>query len=239
MTSAAAGRRGPSPWLHLRSSVVDRIVAVALLPVLGPVIAYLAWRIRREDGSPSLIGLERVGEGGEVFRMWKLRTMRAAGADGSAGGAVITSSDDQRVTPFGARLRRHRLDELPQVINVVLGDMALLGSRPETPSLVDRDDPAWQAVLAIRPGVTGPTQLVAERWETAALAEGGHEDRYRTEILPVKLAIDRWYVEQASVWLDLVVGWSMVQRFVLGRPETSVERTARRRVPEAEVIPRP
>jgi lipopolysaccharide/colanic/teichoic acid biosynthesis glycosyltransferase len=224
--------------LRARTSVIDRLVALVLLPVLGPVIAYLAWRVRRDDGPPSLIGLDRVGAGGASFRMWKLRTMRVAAAGGTAGGAAITSSDDQRITALGHRLRRHRLDELPQVVNVLRGDMGLLGPRPETPSLVDADDPRWDAVLAIRPGVTGPTQLVVEQWEAATLAEGGHEDRYRTDVLPVKLAVDRWYVERCTPWIDLLVGWSMVQRFVLGRSETAVERLVRKQVPETAVIAR-
>ena len=78
MSGAPARRGGPSPWLRARTSVVDRVVALLLLPVLGPVIAYLAWRVRREDGPPSVIGLERVGADGQPFRMWKLRTMRVA-----------------------------------------------------------------------------------------------------------------------------------------------------------------
>ena len=237
MSGAPTGRTGPTGWLRVRTSVVDRVLAVVLIPVLGPVIAFLAWRVRREDGPPSLIGLARVGATGTSFRMWKLRTMRVAHVGGSAGGAVITSSDDQRITPLGRRLRRHRLDELPQVVNVLRGEMGLLGPRPETPSLVDAGDPRWQAVLAIRPGVSGPTQLVVERWEAATLAEGGHEDRYRVEVLPVKLAVDRWYVERASPWVDLVVAWSMVQRFLLGRTTTAVERLVRLEVPEVAVVP--
>lgn len=236
MNAAPAGRVGPTGWLRARTAVVDRVVALVLLPVLGPVIAYLAWRVRRQDGPPSVIGLDRVGADGVAFRMWKLRTMRVAAAGGSAGGAAITSSDDARITPLGASLRRWRLDELPQVWNVLRGDMGLLGPRPETPSLVDHDDPRWRSVLAVRPGITGPTQLVAEQWEAAVLDEGGHVDRYRLEVLPVKLAVDRWYLDRASPWVDLVVGWSMVQRFVLGRSATAVERLVHREVPEASVI---
>lgn len=237
MSVAPVGRGGPTWWLRLRTAVVDRVAALVLLPLLGPVIAYLAWRVRREDGPPSVIGLDRVGADGAPFAMWKLRTMRVAGADGSAGGAAITSSADQRITPLGARLRRWRLDELPQVANVLRGDMGLLGPRPETPSLVDLQDPRWRAVLAVRPGITGPTQLVAEQWEADVLDEGGHVDRYRLEVLPVKLAVDRWYVERATPWVDVVVAWSMVQRFVLGRSTTSVERLVRAEVPEAAVVP--
>src|SRR5690606_27943420 len=99
------------------------------------------------------------GRSGAPFRMWKLRSMRAERADAAAAGSVITATDDDRITPIGATMRRWRLDELPQVWNVLRGEMGLLGSRPETPTMVEADDPAWAAVLAARPGVSGPTQL--------------------------------------------------------------------------------
>lgn len=237
MTDVPAGR--PSDWVRLRTAVIDRVAAVVLLPVLAPVIAALAGWVRRGDGAPSFVGLDRTGRAGQTFRMWKLRSMRVAGAGGAAGGAVITATDDDRITPVGARLRRWRLDELPQIWNVLRGDMGLLGPRPETPSLVDLDDPRWRAVLAVRPGVTGPTQLVVERWEAETLAAGGQEDRYRTEILPVKLAVDAWYVQRGTLRTDLQVAWSMVERFVLGRDETLIDRVARDAVPEVAAIGRP
>lgn len=234
---------GPSPWLAFRSTVLDRLAAAVLVLVLGPVALVLGWWVRRHDGGPALIRLDRVGQGGSRFGMWKLRSMRVAvdaGAGtlvdrGIAGGSAITAVDDHRVTPAGAWLRRWRLDELPQLVNVLTGDMALFGPRPETPSLVDVDDPAWTAVLAARPGITGPTQLVVEGWEAEVLTEGSQEQCYRHEILPVKLAVDRWYVEHASPRLDLAVAWSMFERFLLGRRDTSVQRMVRAEVAAARV----
>jgi lipopolysaccharide/colanic/teichoic acid biosynthesis glycosyltransferase len=220
--------------VRLRTTVLDRLVGAVLAVMLAPVIGLLAWRVRRDDGPPSLVGLDRVGRDGTTFRMWKLRSMRAEQPDGAAAGAVITAGDgDPRITTFGAVLRRWRLDELPQVWNVVRGDMGLLGPRPETPSLVDMGDPRWRAVLAVRPGVTGPTQLVVEQWETEVLAAGSQEDTYRTVVLPVKLAVDEWYVRRGSLLTDLQVVCSMFQRFVIGRSATWVDRTVRTHVPEA------
>lgn len=218
-------------------AVIDRIAAVALLPVLGPVVAVLvAWVLLRE-GRPALVALDRVGAEGQTFRMWKLRTMTVAGPGGSAGGSVITASSDHRVTATGRVLRRWRLDELPQLFNVIRGEMALLGPRPETPSLVDRRDPQWRAVLAIAPGVAGPTQLLVDRWEATVLAEGDAEVSYREVVLPVKLAADRWYVGGATPGRDLLVLWSMTQRFVLGRERTTIEAVLRAAVPEAAAVP--
>jgi lipopolysaccharide/colanic/teichoic acid biosynthesis glycosyltransferase len=217
--------------------VIDRVVALVLVPLLAPIIGVLGWQVRRGAGGPPLIGLPRVGRDGAAFTMWKLRSMRSERADGSSGGAAITAADDDRITPVGAMMRRWRLDELPQVWNVLRGEMGLLGPRPETPALVDHDDPRWARVLAARPGITGPTQLVVERWESERLQDGSQEDVYRSEILPVKLAIDAWYVEQGTVLTDLQVGWSMLERFVLHRSDTWVGRVVRDAVPEARLVP--
>lgn len=229
---------GTSPWVRVRSTVIDRLVALVLLPLLAPVVAVLGWRVRRADGGPPLIGLERIGRDGVPFTMWKLRSMRSDRADGTSGGAAITAADDDRITPVGAMMRRWRLDELPQVWNVLRGDMGLLGPRPETPGLVDLADHRWQRVLAGRPGITGPTQLVVEQWESERLRDGSQEDVYRTEILPVKLAVDAWYVERGTLLTDLEVAWSMVERFGLGRADTWIGRVVRAAVPEADVVPR-
>jgi lipopolysaccharide/colanic/teichoic acid biosynthesis glycosyltransferase len=221
----------------LRSLLVDRLVALVLAPLLAPVVAVLGWRVRRHDGGPPLIGLDRIGRDGRTFSMWKLRSMRADGPGGTAGGSTITATGDDRITPIGATMRRWRLDELPQVWNVLRGDMAVLGPRPETPSMVDLDDPRWRAVLAAKPGITGPTQLLVERWEAETLAQGSAADDYRDVVLPVKLAVDRWYVERGTPVTDVQVVCSMLQRFVLGRDQTWVERAVRREVPEAARVP--
>lgn len=237
MRTAAVGAPDPSWWLRVRSSVLDRIVALALVPVVAPAVAAVALRAVRAEGRPVFVGLERVGRGGRVFRMWKVRTMGANEADGSAGGAVITAGDDGRVTPIGRTLRRRRLDELPQILNVLRGDMALFGPRPETPALVELSDPRWSAVLAVRPGIAGATQFLVDQWEDSVLEDGAQEHRYASVVLPVKLAADQWYVEHASLLLDLRLAWSMAERFVLGRAVTSVERSVRAEVAEASTVP--
>ncbi len=233
MSSAAAA----SPWLRARSRA-DRCLAAVALALTSPLVGVLAWRIRSHDGGPPFIQVTRTGRGGATFGMWKLR-MRAENADGTAIGIRLTGEADDRITPIGHRLRAFHLDEIPQLANVVRGEMLLLGPRPEDPAYVDLDDPAWRAVLGVAPGMAGPTQVVVNDWEREIISRDHGEDSYRAVVLPVKLAIDRWYVEGASPWTDLVVGWSMVQRFVLGRDETAVERVVRARVPESAVIARP
>jgi lipopolysaccharide/colanic/teichoic acid biosynthesis glycosyltransferase len=173
---------------------------VALLAgaLAAPVLAALAVLVLLVDRQSPLVGLARVGRAGAPFTLWKLRTMRnEPGRDDRA----FTVRDDERITALGRRLRRLRLDELPQLWNVVRGDMALLGPRPEAPEYVVADDPAWQAALATAPGIAGPTQVVVHGWEARVTTI----ERYRTDVLPHKLTIDGWYVEHASPAVDLDV----------------------------------
>jgi len=204
-----------SPWLRRRLGA-DRVLAVLAGVVVAPVVAVLAALIRRADGGPGLITVPRVGRGGEVFAMWKLRSMRVSQVDGSTDGLRLTRAGDDRITPIGRVVRGLHLDELPQLWNVARGEMSLLGPRPETPEFVDLDDPAWQAVLVVPPGIAGPTQLVVGDWEGAVIAEDTEGVAYRDRVLPVKLAVDRWYVQEASPGLDLEVLWTLVRDVLPG-----------------------
>ncbi len=227
-----------SPWLERRLRI-DRVVAVLIGLVVAPVVAVLAAVVRRSDGGPGLIAVPRVGRHGQVFGMWKLRSMRAAHDDGTASGLRLTRDGDDRITPLGGVLRRLHLDELPQLWNVARGEMALLGPRPETPEFVDRDDPAWQAVLVVPPGIAGPTQLVVGDWEGAIIAEDPAGDAYRERVLPVKLAVDRWYVSAASPGLDAEVLWAMVRNALPGPRSVALRVRVWASVPAVAALGRP
>jgi lipopolysaccharide/colanic/teichoic acid biosynthesis glycosyltransferase len=226
-----------SPFLSARL-VVDRAVAALLLLLSAPVLAVLGVLVRRHDGGPALIAVPRIGRDGREIPMWKLRSMRAETSDGRATGVALTRAGDDRITPIGRRLRALHLDELPQLLNVVRGEMALLGPRPEAPEFVDPDDPTWRAVLAAPPGIAGPTQLVVGDWEVDVISAAPDGTAYRDEVLPVKLAIDRWYVERATPVVDLLVVVGVLQR-VTGRVPTGLLRRVRAEVPEAAVVPPP
>jgi lipopolysaccharide/colanic/teichoic acid biosynthesis glycosyltransferase len=199
-----------SRWLALRVQL-DRVVAAVALLAASPVLAICALLVRR-DGGPAFVRVPRVGRHGRTFGMWKVRTMTAATPDGVASGPSLAMGErDPRITPIGATLRRWRLDELGNLLNVVSGEMALIGPRPEAPEYVDLDDPAWQQVLAAPPAIAGPTQVLVEAWEQELLATGG-ADAYRADVLPVKVAVDAWYVRTARPSDDLavlrgLVGW--------------------------------
>lgn len=162
--------------------------------------------------------------------MAKYRSMTIAGPNGQSGGPALTSGADPRVTPLGQRLRHYRLDELPQLANVVWGEMSLIGPRPEAPDYVDLEDCRWQVVLSARPGIAGPTQVVIQDIE-AGMGFDDHK-RYEAEILPVKLAIDAWYLRHATPVVDALIGWALIERFLLRRPVTFLHRRLATELPE-------
>jgi len=197
-------------------SVVERGAALVGLIVLSPFLASLIVAIRVSSPGPGLHEAVRVAPSG-TFRLLKLRTMFVSAAEIGPG---ITAAGDQRVTRLGRVLRRTKLDELPQLWNVVRGEMALVGPRPEDPRYVDLNDPIHVLVFSARPGITGPSALAFRNEElllTAAALEvaagDGREsatdadlDRaYRTRILPAKLAIDAEYLRTRSWRGDLAL----------------------------------
>jgi len=224
-----------SSWLRIRL-VVDRAVAAVAGIVLAPVIFVLAALVRREDGGPGFIAVNRVGRDGRPFRMWKLRSMRASRPDGTADGLTLSGGHDDRITEIGRRMRAYHFDELPQLLNVVRGEMGILGPRPETPEFVDLDDPMWQEVLAIPPGIAGPTQVIVNDWERSLIDEVPDGSAYRAKVVPVKLAIDHWYLERSSPVTDALVAITLVRRFLPGTESTTLKVAVFAAVPEAAVV---
>jgi lipopolysaccharide/colanic/teichoic acid biosynthesis glycosyltransferase len=180
--------------------LLDVTVAGMLLLVLAPLLGVLALLVRAASTGPALFRQIRVGRNGRPFVLLKLRTMRA-----DAPGPAITSGGDPRITRLGAWLRRTKLDELPQLWNVLRGDMSLVGPRPEVPHYVALYTPAQRAVLRVRPGLTDPASLAWAN-EAATLATFPEPHRaYADAVLPRKLALSLAYLERRSVWSDLAV----------------------------------
>jgi lipopolysaccharide/colanic/teichoic acid biosynthesis glycosyltransferase len=179
---------------------IDLLVGSLLLGAAAPVMLGVALAMRMTgDRGPYLYRAQRVGERGVPITVLKIRTMRV-GEPGSR----LTVLGDQRVTPLGRILRRHRIDELPQLVNVLRGEMSLVGPRPEDPRYVDWSDPVHRRVFSARPGMTGLAQL-KYHGEAAMLARSDFEELYRREILPAKLKLDLEYLERRSVRLDLEI----------------------------------
>ena len=180
----------------------DVLVATAGLLVLGPLMLLLALAVRLDSPGPALFRQERVGRGGRRFTVLKFRTMRVAESVGE--GRQITVGGDPRITRTGGLLRSSKLDELPQLINVLWGDMSLVGPRPEVPryvALYPAD--ASAEVLSVRPGITDEASLEF-RDESALLARAADPERaYIEDVLPRKIALYRQYVRSRSFVGDL------------------------------------
>ena len=191
----------------------DLIVAAVALLLLSPLLLGVALLVRLDSPGPVLFRQQRVGRHGVPFRIHKFRTM----VHGAAGPA-LTVGADPRITRVGAFLRRTRLDELPQLIDVLQGTMSLVGPRPELPRYVAQY-PAdlRERVLALRPGITDPSSL-AFIDEAELLARAADPEReYVQVILPAKLKRAAEYAERASLASDLSVLWATLRRLAGGR----------------------
>jgi len=176
----------------------DVICSAAGLVLLLPVFGGVATAIILDDGPPILFSQTRVGRNGKLFQIWKFRTMRC-GSQGS----VVTAAGDRRITRAGARLRKYKLDELPQLFNVLKGEMSLIGPRPEVPEYVQLQVPMWRAVLQVRPGITDLATLLYRDEERLLAASRDPNGFYRESVLPAKLLLNLAYLLSRSFWQDL------------------------------------
>jgi lipopolysaccharide/colanic/teichoic acid biosynthesis glycosyltransferase len=194
--------------------LVDFVVACVLLVILLPVYGVIAIAVRLDSPGPILHHARRVGLDRRPITVFKFRTMLRDAALGSP----ITRAEDPRVTRLGRVLRRWKFDELPQIWNVVRGDMSLVGPRPEDPRLVQRYSAEQLGVLSVRPGMTGPSQLVF-RNEEDLLDTEDPETVYVREVLPRKLQIDLEYARRHNLPDDMRI----LFRTVLRRGQSKVD----------------
>jgi len=182
----------------LVKTVFDRGVALVGLVLLSPMLLGVAIAVRLTTPGPALFRQTRVGRGGELFRMWKFRSMyidaeqrraELAHRNESDGGILFKVRDDPRITPLGRRLRAYSLDELPQLVNVVRGQMSLVGPRPPLPTEVERYEGHTHRRLLVKPGITG-------LWQVSGRSDLSWDDTVR---------LDLQYVENWSLGLDLAV----------------------------------
>lgn len=179
---------------------MDLLLAALGLVLLAPLMLLIGVAIKLDSPGPVLYRQERVGRHGRSFRIHKFRTMVSRPSEG----LLLTVGEDARITRVGRWLRARRFDEMPQLIDVLLGDMSVVGPRPEVPRYVALyPAEARRKVLSVRPGITDPAAL-AFRNEARQLAQAADPEREYVEvILPRKLAHAIEYAEQASLWTDL------------------------------------
>ena len=203
---------------------LDVAVSGTLLLATAPVLGVLALAVRATSPGPALFRQARVGRDGRPFQLLKFRTMVA---DAPARGGALTTPGDARVTRLGAVLRRWKLDELPQLANVLRGDMSLVGPRPEVPRYVAGYTPRQRRVLRVRPGITDPASL-AYVDEAAVLARFDDCERAYVEVvLPAKLALSLDYLDRRTLRSDLgILARTLVRVARGGRAAPDVDFTA-------------
>lgn len=195
--------RGLTPGQAVAKRALDIAVASAALLLGGWLIVVGAAVSALAHGGNGFFVQRRVGRHGATFPLLKLKTMR----DGTGVDTTVTTAADPRITPVGRVLRKTKLDELPQFVNVLLGQMSLVGPRPDVPGFADRLTGDDRIVLSIAPGITGPATL-AYRREEELLAAQDDPERYNREVIyPEKVRLNRAYVENYVFWHDLGYLW--------------------------------
>jgi lipopolysaccharide/colanic/teichoic acid biosynthesis glycosyltransferase len=180
--------------------LVDVAIAACSLALLSPALIVVAILVKLTSRGPALYWQDRVGRGGRIFRIAKFRSMVA---EAEKRGPDITSSGDARVTPLGAILRKFKIDEFPQLWNVLKGEMSLVGPRPELPRYVLDYTAEQRLVLSVRPGITDIASI-AYRHEEQILGQSEHpEQLYRTVVLPDKLKLNMKYILNMSLLFDV------------------------------------
>ncbi len=178
----------------------DVIASLTALVLLSPLFLILAFAVVIGDGFPVFFKQERVGKSGKTFRLLKFRSMYK---DAEKRGQLTVGEDDPRVTPSGRVLRRYKLDELPQLMNVLKGDMSVVGPRPEVPKYVAKYTATQREVLSVRPGLTDPASLSFFNEDELLGRSEDPEQTYIEEILPLKTELQRQYVYDRSFLTDL------------------------------------
>jgi lipopolysaccharide/colanic/teichoic acid biosynthesis glycosyltransferase len=180
----------------------DFIAASVGLVVLSPVFLLVAIMIKLDSRGPVFFRQERIGKGFRPFRIYKFRTMVQ---DAPRMGSLITSGDDPRITKIGRFLRKTKIDELPQLINILKGEMSLVGPRPEVAQYVELFRHEYEEILKVRPGITDVASL-KYRDESVLLGTFSNpSEEYLTRILPDKIRLAKEYVERRSVVFDITL----------------------------------
>lgn len=179
----------------------DRTMALVGLVILSPVLAVTAIAVKMKmPGGPVIFKQKRVGRNGKLFTMYKFRSMTLG-----HGGSSVSVAGESRITPLGAKLRKYKLDELPELWNVLIGDMSFVGPRPDVPGYADQLSGDDREVLKLRPGITGPASL-KYRDEEELLAKKADPQKYNDEfIFPDKVRINRYYLHNYSFIKDIQI----------------------------------
>ena len=179
--------------------LLDKTAALIGLIMLSPILLITALLIRiKMPGGPVIFRQQRVGRHGKLFTIYKFRTM-TTGHQGSS----VSVAGEARITPLGAVLRRYKIDELPELWNVLKGDMSLVGPRPDVPGYADKLVGDDREILLLRPGITGPASLKYRNEEELLATVDNPQEYNDTVIYPDKIRINRYYLHHYSFWKDI------------------------------------
>lgn len=191
----------------------DFLSAVLGLIFLFPFFLLIGLLIKLDSAGPVFYLQERVGEKGKLFNLFKFRTMRI-GADKST--AITVGNRDPRITAFGYYLRKFKVDELPQLINVVIGNMSLVGPRPELKKFVDLYSSEQRKVIEVKPGITDYASIKFRNENELLAGKTDPVDYYVRKIMPIKLRLNLQYIKDQSLWVDFkIIGstlWLIFQK---------------------------
>lgn len=193
---------------HIVKYLFDRIVAFLGLICFSPVFVVVAILIKKQMPGPVLFVQQRVGKNGKLFKCHKFRTMTI-----NHGGSSISIAGENRITPLGAKLRQYKIDELPGLWDVFIGNMSFVGPRPDVPGYADCLEGNDRRILLLRPGITGPASL-KYRDEEYLLAQQANPKEYNdTVIYPDKVRLNLYYLDHYSFWDDI----HMIFATILGK----------------------
>ncbi len=193
---------------YIKRAIDITLSALGLIALI-PLFLLVAVLIKREDRGSVFFRQVRVGQGGKLFRIYKFRTMVE---NAEKLGVQVTKGDDPRVTRIGKFLRKYKIDELPQLINVLKGDMSLVGPRPEVPKYVEAYREDYEEILKVKPGITDYASLEYIREEEILKETSNPEETYIKEILPQKIELYKRYVRELSFKTDMAILFKTIIR---------------------------
>jgi lipopolysaccharide/colanic/teichoic acid biosynthesis glycosyltransferase len=216
LTTASAEIRQGSHGLYTRvgKRLLDVTLAASGLVVCFPLFVLCSVAIPLLSWGPVFFRQARVGQFGDPFWIFKFRTMVP-----HYEGPLVTAGGDPRITPLGKWLRKTKLDEVPQLLNILRGEMSIVGPRPEVPEYVADYTELQRKVLKVKPGLTGPASLQFVNEEEILARSPNSLEYYRTELLPRKLQLDLRYCEDISFWTDLHFIWLTGVRILAQRSD--------------------
>ncbi|QQS05314.1 MAG: sugar transferase [Fibrobacterota bacterium] len=197
-------------WVYAAlKRALDLFGSVLGLLLLSPLFLVAAVAIKLDSRGAVFFRQERVGKGCKTFRIFKFRSMSE-----SKGSTLTIGDRDPRVTKVGFYLRKTKIDELPQLINVLLGDMSLVGPRPEALGFINLNDPRQRQVFSVLPGMTAPSSLALMDLSDELAREANPVEVYRKKIIPMKIEMNLGYIEKRGIGLDLALILATVVKLV-------------------------